>query len=224
MTDPRVLAVIPARAGSKGVPMKNMRPLLGKPLVQHTIDLCFELDYDTVITTDIRELYKLDNHREGGSLMVRERPKELCNDTALAWDVWRDAALPGYDIHLYLEPTSPCRTAQDVKDCVATLVETEGWSLFTVSESPVHPQKIFELPSRVIRSANFYNNTPRQDYPGHYFVKNGICYACTDERMQKGKTMLDIDSYAYTIHRPVVNIDREVDFLFAEALLRENTT
>jgi CMP-N-acetylneuraminic acid synthetase len=225
-----VLVTIPARAGSKGVVGKNTRDLCGMPLVCHAIKIALltDKDWTTIVTSDIGNVESLNKKNE--YLHYHSRPPELCTDTALAWDVWQDAVKAAekhfnktWDIHLYLEPTSPCRTAEDIQDVIALLQDNE--SVCTVSESPIHPKKIFPLKENEFYLSpfdNFHimNNTPRQNLGRlDYYIKNGICYACTDKRMKTATTMLDPDTYFHIIDRPVVNIDREEDFLFAEALL-----
>lgn len=215
--------------------MKNFVPFMDSNLLAMAIEIGLTLGHDIVVTTDAHDLahdsYIAASNNcdviasKRGAVTIHERPAELCHDTALAWDTWRDAATDqgNYDIHLYLEPTSPCRTVQDIQDIIKLFWKEELNSLYTVSESPTHPDKIFKIPSSVVYSDAFYNNQPRQLYPDKYFVKNGICYACSDIRMGNADTMLDFDSYSYLINRPVVNIDREVDFVFAKALLENDS-
>ena len=187
-----------------------------------------------VISTDIEEIhlgrYKHLPPDTGRFIISHPRPPELCTDTALAWDVWQDAVKAAekhfnrsWEYHLYLEPTSPCRTLEDIQDVIALLQDHE--SVCTVSESPIHPKKIFPLKENEFYLSpfdNFHvmNNTPRQDLGRlDYYIKNGIAYGCNNYRMEYKDTMLDPDTYFHIIDRPVVNIDREEDFLYAEALL-----
>lgn len=219
----KTLITIPARAGSKGVKGKNMRLLGGEPLLWWALDLAaiFKANYgaDIILTTDIDTTHP--------DVLYYRRPALLCSDTARAWDVWQDAAETAseanqvtYDRHLYLEPTSPCRTLEDLERVLSHLATHD--SVFTASPSPLSPGKFFSVAHNrigiTINHDMMLNNAPRQSQ-GQWYLKNGIAYACTDKHMRESKTMLSEESYVDIIPRPVVNIDTEEDFIFAEALL-----
>ena len=218
-----MLIVIPARAGSS-LPGKNMRPVNGVSLVDRALRLANDLDGHIVVTTDIPELLS----RTGDKATIyHERPTELCTATALAWDVWRDAVKAAelrfsrtWEQHAYMEPTSPCRRKTDVLDCL----NRDEDSVCTVSRTH-HPFKAFSAKAGKlvvsVRPDGFLNNVPRQTYDGDWFVKNGICYTCSDQRMQSAQTMLDEETFLLEIERPVVNIDTERDFILADLLCRD---
>lgn len=220
-----VLATIPARAGSKGVKNKNLREMSGKPLVQYAIEIAEIIGANCILTTDIDDLIQ-----NGSQLTcaIRQRPSELCTDTALAWDVWRDAVKAAeivfgrtWDIHLYLEPTSPCRTADDLQHSIDTIAKGKIHSYCTLSKAPT-PHKLVQINGNnkfTYDFDGFMNNKPRQLYEDNWYRKNGIVYACSDKRMKTATTMLDPATHFHIIDRPVINIDTEEDFLFAEALL-----
>lgn len=219
-----ILVTIPARAGSKGIPNKNLREIGGKPIYQLAYDIGMQFG-ETVITTDIKQIYLYFPAKH------RVRPDELRTDTALAWDVWGDAVIAAelmygktWDIHLYLEPTSPCRTTEDIQKCI-DLIESGCDSVCTMSKAP-NPEKFIQLSDKGIVTMDFdgfMNNKPRQLYPNNWYMKNGICYACTDKRMKEAKTMLDPATHFLFIKREVVNIDTELDLKIAEQLINNQS-
>jgi len=251
-----VLITIPARSGSKGIYNKNMHPLAGKPLLFHTID--FATDYitgwygcDIILTTDIAQGLIMQNENarlQNKHFYYHRRPDKLCTDKALAWDVWQEAAQSAathfnkeYDIHVYLEPTSPNRRFKDLHKCldliwgshidylcagekeVAGQVFYKINSVCTVSPSSLSPGKLFTINHSnnvgiTINHNMMLSNAPRQSQ-GQYYTKNGVCYCCTAARMATSKTMIDEDTYLHVIDHPIVNIDTADDFTYAEALL-----
>src|SRR3990167_4662028 len=114
----RVLAVIPARAGSKRVPAKNIRDFRGKPLVQWTLECAKQSRYLDVIacSTDCPTVALI--AWQQGAIVV-PRPPELATDTAKSEDVLRHVlGLIPADVVVLLQPTSPLRTAEDIDACL----------------------------------------------------------------------------------------------------------
>lgn len=144
--DPAVLAVIPARGGSKGLPGKNIRLLAGVPLIAHTIRcaLASPVVTTTVVSTDDPAI--ADVARRFGADVPFMRPAELATDTAPMWPVMKHALqeterLRGarYDFLLLLDPTSPGRTHADIGEALrlASLRDTDG--VVAVSEPDFNP-------------------------------------------------------------------------------------
>lgn len=118
---PRLLYLIPARAGSKGIPRKNLQPLGGMPLVCHSVLTALEVApsaSDVVVSTDSEEIAEV--ARKAGASVPFLRPAELATDSAGSREVMLHAlnALPGYDGVVLLQPTSPFRNADDVRGAV----------------------------------------------------------------------------------------------------------
>ena len=138
----KILYLIPARGGSKGIPHKNIKLLHGKPLIQYSIEVArkFAVDDDICISTDDLQIKAV---AEGLGLKVPFlRPDYLASDTAGTSDVIIHAldfySKQGkeYDVVVLLQPTSPLRTVQNVKDCLA--IYTDEYDMVTtVKESNV---------------------------------------------------------------------------------------
>ncbi|MDA1307333.1 MAG: acylneuraminate cytidylyltransferase family protein [Acidobacteria bacterium] len=128
---PKVLAVIPARGGSKGLPGKNIRPLAGLPLIAHSIrcaGLCQSITR-AIVTTDSAEI--ADVARAHGGDVPFLRPAELAGDQTAMWPVLRHALAEvertdghAYDALVLLDPTSPGRLPAQVDEAVAQLLAT----------------------------------------------------------------------------------------------------
>jgi CMP-N-acetylneuraminic acid synthetase len=227
-----ILAVIPARGGSKGVLRKNLRHLQGKSLVAHAADCVNQLSWidAVVLSSDDDEICQHARHLNIDVPFVR--PQELSTDDAKSVDVWKHAWLycedyynKKFDISVLLEPTSPMRTAQDITNAVSLLIEKKAFSVASVSKTPGHytPHKTLQL-----SEAGFIDPyldggikySIRQHIPDYYH-RNGICYATTRESLIDKHNLMEQQCIPLVIDRPVVNIDEEIDLKIAEVLLNE---
>ncbi|RZI99505.1 MAG: acylneuraminate cytidylyltransferase family protein [Brevundimonas sp.] len=177
-----VLAVITARGGSKGLPRKNLAPFRGAPLIAWTIraaQAARSIDR-LILSSDDPEI--IETARALGCEAPFRRAPELASDTAASIDVLLDAAdrVPGYDIVVLLQPTSPLRTAEDIEETLAAMAEGGAPGAVSVSEAPCHPYLIFgrdaagRLSPFVEKPAEL--GWRRQDLPPAYRV-NGAVYA-----------------------------------------------
>lgn len=178
----RVLAVIPARGGSKGVTGKNIQPVGGQPLLAWTISAAQESSCvdRTILSSDDAAIIEV--AREYGCDAPFQRPAELATDTATSVDVVLDALgrTPGYDIVVLLQPTSPLRTAGDIDAALELLVRTGAPSCASVCEAGDHPWLVFgrddEGRLRPFCVSPEAASLRRQDLPAAY-VLNGAVYA-----------------------------------------------
>ncbi|MDW3094308.1 MAG: acylneuraminate cytidylyltransferase family protein [Gammaproteobacteria bacterium] len=227
-----ILAVIPARGGSKGIPRKNLRHIHGKSLISHASDCVNQLNWiDAVIlSSDDDEI--CEHAKELNIDVPFTRPEELSTDDAKSIDVWRHAWLycedyysKSFDISVLLEPTSPMRTPEDITNAVTLLIEQNSFSVASVSKTPGHytPHKTLQL-----SDSGFINSyleggikySIRQQIPD-FFHRNGICYATTRNSLIDNYNLMEKQCIPLVIERPVVNIDEEIDLKLAEVLLNE---
>jgi CMP-N-acetylneuraminic acid synthetase len=227
-----VLAVIPARGDSKGVPRKNLRNINGKSLIAHAADCANQLDWiDAIVLTSDDEEFCA----HGKSLGIEVpfiRPQELSSDNAKSIDVWAHAWLScekyfnkQFDISILLEPTSPMRTAEDISLAVNLLIDESAFSVATVSKTPGHytPHKTLKLSDAGYIDPYLQDGIKysiRQHIP-NYYHRNGICYATTRESLIDKHNLMEQQCLPLIIDRPVVNIDEEIDFKLAEVLMAE---
>jgi CMP-N,N'-diacetyllegionaminic acid synthase len=227
----RVLAVVPARGGSKSIPRKNLAKIAGASLVARAAQMTAALPWldAAVVSTDDDEI--MAEAKAHGLDAPFRRPPDLATDTARSSDMWRHAWLACevhydamFDLSIMLEPTSPLRTAEDVERTVRTLIETKRASAATVSPTTVHytPHKTLTVDDDGV--VGFYleggaKYTIRQMIP-QFFHRNGVCYATRRETLVDKGHVMEEDCAAVVIDRPVVNIDEPYDLELAEVLLR----
>lgn len=222
-----VLAVIPARGGSKGIPGKNLAILGGKSLVGHAAELAHSLDWldQVVLSTDDPEIAA-----EAGrwDLQVVDRPMQLATDEASNVLVWRHAWLEcevrtgsRFDLGVLLQPTSPLRTTDDVTGCVRLLLSEGRDAAVTVSPTPGHftPEKTLKIDEDNELTPYLRDGIVdiRQKIPRYYFL-NGYCYAALRHRVVDKKRVHGPNTGAVIIDRPVVNIDEPFDLKMAHWL------
>lgn len=180
----RVLGLIPARGGSRGLPKKNIRPLAGLPLIAHTVKLaklCPELAR-TIVSTDSPEI--AETARAAGGDVPFLRPPELAKDDTPMWPVVRHAleaaqAVDGrYDALMLLDPTTPCRLPEDVAGAVAKLeADPKADAVLGVSQPEINPlwncwQVKDGSLNAVFGDGDKY--TRRQDVPTVYWVNASL--------------------------------------------------
>jgi CMP-N-acetylneuraminic acid synthetase len=225
----RILAVIPARGGSKGVPLKNIRPLLGRPLIAHAAPLiaavhCIDR---AAVSTDNDRIAEV--ARSCGLEVPFRRPASLGEDTVGDVPVLQHALqemerLDGvtYDVVVMLQPTCPLRTPAHVHEVIRTLVEGEWDAVWTVSRTDpkYHPLKQLRL---VASELQYYDAagaaiTARQQLEPLYY-RNGSAYAITRECLMHQQKLLGSRSTAVVVQDLLVNIDTLDDFEAAERAL-----
>jgi CMP-N-acetylneuraminic acid synthetase len=231
----KVLGVITARGGSKGIPGKNLRPLGGKPLLAHTIDTARDSGaFDRLIlSTDDPEIADL--ARGYGSDVPFLRPAELARDDtlhlpviqhAVAWLEQHEAY--SADAVMILQPTSPLRRAGDIGAAIDLFRESGADSLVSVSEVPAHynPMRTVRVDDRGFARL-FVTGEPvrarinrRQDMPTAWTM-NGAIYLCRRALVTAGVPSLYGErTAAYIMTSPFgISVDDEHDWMEAERAL-----
>lgn len=229
----RIIAIVPARSGSKGLPGKNMAALGGVSLIGRA-GLCLaQLEWvdRAVISTDSRE-YAEEGERHGLAAPFL-RPDDLAGDLAGAVETMAHAVTASeahygeaYDVVLIIEPTSPLRRPEDIAGCVDLLLASGADS--TVSVSPLakkfHPHKVFRLDGGRI---GFYEDcgagvVNRQEL-GELYWRNGACYALTRDCLLEQRRIITERSRAFIIERELVNIDDPIELEWARFLYGRET-
>lgn len=225
-----VLAVVPARGDSKGIPRKNLQQVGGLSLIAHAARTASALSWldAAVLSTDDEEM--ADEGRRFGLEVPFMRPPELSTDTATSIDTWRHAWLESerhygmrFDVSLLLQPTTPLRRPDEVQRTVETLIGGGHQAAATVGRVPpdFSPGRCMTLDDE--GTLSFYSAegaqvTRRQDFPPLYF-RDGTCYAVTRECLVDRGHIVEEDCAAVLIERFVVNIDEPFELELAEFLL-----
>ncbi len=220
----RVLGLIPARGGSKGLPGKHLRALAGKPLIAWTIEAakgsaCLDR---TVLSSDDAAI--METAAALGCEVPFRRPPELASDTASSVDVALHAldALPGYEVLVLLQPTSPLRSAEDIDQALAHMIELDAGSCIAVTEPEESPFWAMGL-NAAGRLHPLFDpqlvSLRRQALPPAW-LPNGALYAVDAERLRRTRRFLDADTVGFPMPRErSVDIDDALDLAVAEWLL-----
>jgi|LSQX01.1.fsa_nt_gb CMP-N-acetylneuraminic acid synthetase len=225
----KILAVVPARGGSKGIPRKNLCTIGDMTLIGHTARVIKSLPWidKAVLSTEDEEIAA--EGKKHGLEVPFMRPVELAGDKAKSVDMWQHAWIASeeyygcrFDISILLQPTSPFRIPEDVTRTVKALFEGNHLAAATVSRAPgdYTPHKCLTVDQNGI--INFFlkdgaQYSLRQDIPPFYF-RNGICYAVTRQALLEKGIIIEEDCAAVIIERPIVNIDEPIDLQFARFL------
>jgi CMP-N,N'-diacetyllegionaminic acid synthase len=224
-----ILYVIPARGGSKGLPGKNIRPLCGKPLIAHSIELARNLaEQGTVlVSTDDEAIAAV--AREYGAELPFMRPAELATDAASTSDVllhalqYYQTKSIHFDLIVLLQPTSPMRHAEDVEGAIRELRDRGVPSVVSVCENEHHHFWSNTLPEdRSLRDfiPAEVKGLNRQQMPKSYRL-NGAVYVSTVDAFKKNRGFYHDETYAYIMpSERSVDIDHEIDFNLAECLMQ----
>ena len=227
-----VLAVIPARGGSKGVPRKNLKPLAGKPLVAYTIETAqavAALDA-IVLSTDDEDIAQVG--RELGLDVPRLRPAELATDHTPMLDVLQhevaeaERAGTAVDVVVLLQPTSPLRRAHHIEACLALLSDVAADAVVTVRPVPDEHNPAWVYRRDAEGRIRLWDGSPapiprRQDL-APAFHRDGLVYAVRrDVLMERGSLYGEVTLGHVVDDVPLVNIDTPADWALAEACIGE---
>lgn len=223
-----VLAVVPARGGSKGIPRKNLCEIGGLSLVAHAARTANALPWldARVLTTDDPEI--AEEGRRFGLKVPFMRPAELASDRATGVAAWRhawmetEAALGRtFDCSILLQPTSPLREKADVERTFDAMIAGRHQAATTVSRVPGHyaPEKLLALEEGRLffLHPDGAAHSNRQGIPV-YYARNGLCYAAMREAILERQEIIETDCAAVIIDRYVANIDEPIDLEIARFL------
>lgn len=229
MQTKNVLAIIPARGGSKGLPGKNIRLFAGKPLLVHSIETALNcpLITRTVVSTDDAGIAGV--ARAHGAQVIT-RPDELATDSALVIDAIKHAVREveaegeHVDIVLLLEPTSPLRRAEDLEKCIQVLLEDRADSVATFTESHVSPNRLWRVADDVVEPyiAGAVPWLPRQRQPKAHELTGQIYGVTRTMLFEKEDSISLLLGRKYAVITPretALDIDTELDFMVAEKVM-----
>ncbi len=220
--DKRILGLIPARGGSKGLPGKNIRPLAGRPLIAWTIEAARQARHiDRVVLSSenedicrIAEVY--------GCEVPFRRAAELARDDTPGIAPVLDAAerLPDFDYLVLLQPTSPFRSSDDIDRAIERCLSTGATSLVSVTPASQHPSWMYHLDEDG-RLKHFLGDEPiarRQELP-KVFALNGAIYVVSVPWLKEHRRLMDENTIGFTMpRRRSIDIDTALDFRIAEVL------
>jgi len=223
----KVLAVIPARGGSKGIPGKNIKELGGKPLVAHAIECAIQSDYVSkiVLSTDDEKIATIGRQYD---IDVLKRPAHLAEDNSNVVETVAHIIKEyneDFDLIVLLQPTSPLRTYSDLNNIVNLLIdraEIDG-VISVVPMNDTHPARMYNLieNDELIPLIGIGENMRRQDLKP-VFYRNGCFYAVKTKAFVSQKTFMVERKIGYVMNPDwLVNIDTMRDFKLATLLYED---
>ena len=216
----KVIAIIPARGGSKGIPKKNLVNFLGKPLLQWSIEAALNSKYitDVVVSSDDDDILRISqNHK---NVIPIKRPKELALDTSRTEPVLAHVieSLKGrtFDYLILLQPTSPLRKSDDIDEAFNKLLASYANSLISVCSNDYHPYKSLRINNKGFLEGiinNEYPFLPRQELPQTYSA-NGAIYIIKVKDFIKNYSLITSKTlhYKMSIERSL-DIDSKIDLI-----------
>lgn len=219
-----LLAIIPSRGGSKGVPRKNIKPLAGRPLIGWSIDaanqaLCIDR---TIVSTEDEEIASV--ARELGADVPFMRPAKLADDEApgIAPVLHAIEQLPKFDWVLLMQPTSPLRSAEDIDGIWQFCQELGAPSAVSVCEVGKHPYWIYQR-NAAQRLEPFIKGRPdvtrRQDLPLAYELNGALYLAKTDWLLER-QDFIGPETLGYIMPpERSVDLDTQQDWRWVEFLI-----
>lgn len=225
----KIVALIPARGGSKGIKNKNIINLCGKPLISYTIQAALESKYidKVIVSTDSQEI--ADVAIKYGAEVPFLRPGELASDTSKTIDAVMHAVgelekrKEEYDILILLQATQPLRTADDIDSAIELFIKNKGQSLVSVSpveDNPILIRTIDNL-GRMNSILPMKSTCRRQDMPLYYRV-NGCIYINLISELDLNTSFND-NKIPYIMPKErSVDIDEIKDLLIAQYYISRN--
>tara|TARA_B100000900_G_scaffold415649_1_gene446412 strand:- start:2323 stop:3033 length:711 start_codon:yes stop_codon:yes gene_type:complete len=229
----KVIAIIPAREGSKGVKNKNIKILKDKPLISYTIEEAkkSKLIDKLIVSTDSIEIAELS--KNSGAEVPFIRPKDLSTDSSLTYDVVKHcldfykAKGEHYHIILLLQPTTPFRTV-DTIDQSLTILKNDTTHTSVVSVVDVegnHPLRMKKIKDNLLINyidQGFENMNPRKELP-KVFIRSGSIYAILTKNFYQEKSLVSKRCAPLILDKiETINIDTLLDFKLCELILNEN--
>ena len=229
MEEKNILAIIPARGGSKGIPGKNIKEFAGKPLIVHSIEASLKcpLVNRTVVSTDDDKIAEIS---KAHGAQVIKRPDELATDASLVIDAIKytvrkvEEEGDEIDIVILLEPTSPFRRAEDLEKCIQVLLENKADSVATFTNSNISPNRLWRVSGDVVEPyiEGAVPWLPRQKQPRAHELTGqiyGLSKKILFEKEDSISLLLGRKSAVITPRETALDIDTELDFLVAEKIM-----
>lgn len=229
---PKTTAFIFARAGSKGVKGKNIRPLAGKPMIAYAIEAALGSSYveRVVVSTDSAEIASISQNY--GALTPFLRPSELAQDDSPEWLAWKHAMMATNELigkescpyFLSVPATCPLRVPNDIDRCIEALFQTQHADI-AITTTPAHANPYFTMIKKTSEGWAALAAEPsepiarRQDAPAIEEIV-GVAYAARADFVMRNSRIWDGNVASVSIPQErALDIDTEYDFLLAELLV-----
>jgi len=221
----KILAIVPARGGSKGVPGKNIKMAGGKPLIAWVIDAAKKSKYidRLILSSDDNEIIRIAQKYK--CEVPFKRPAALAQDKSLTADAIVHALneLSGYDYVVLLQPTSPLTQTRDIDGCIEFCINSVADAVVSVTQPDKSPYWMFNMGERNTLSpvlGKAYLNQPRQALPPVY-VPSGAIYIAESRWFLEHKSFYSDATLGYVVPRErSLDIDTALDFKIFETIMK----
>ena len=224
----KILALIPARSGSKGIRLKNLKKLINVPLIEYTLSSAKNSKKinKILVSTDDNKIIKI---CKNFSITPLLRPKNLAKDEtpithviqhSLQYLQNNEEYIP--DLIILLQPTSPLRTSVDIDKGIQLLIKSNATSVISVSKLKNHPFLSFWKKGEYLTpyQKNYKKNKRRQQLPNLFFP-NGAIYVFWYKTWKKYNSIYGPRIKPYIMpHETSIDIDDPIDFFFCEMILK----
>ena len=228
----KVIGIIPARIGSKGVKQKNIKKISGKTLIEYSLEEVKKSNLidDFILSSDSEFIIELG--KSYGAISNGLRPAHLANDSALTIDVVKyelnkiGDLINQYTHIMLLQPTCPLRKAIHIDECIRKLEQSNGNSLISVVEiESYHPLRMKKIHNDKLLNyidTGYEDMRPRQKLPKVY-IRNGAIYLSKIDDLLSLSTFSNPECIPYIMtQEESVNIDSDADFSIAEYYIKKN--
>ena len=227
----RIIAILPARGGSKRLPGKNIRDLNGKPLIAWTIDAALGSRYIDTVCVSTDDLTIKGIAERYGAEVPFLRPARLASDNASTVDVvehaiefYEQVQKEQYDILIVLQPTSPLRTATDIDESIESFLKKKAANVVSVCEVDHSPLWCNSLPDDLSLTGFIKPELRKmrsQDLPTFYRLNGAVYIILLEVFRQKKDLILCQNAYAYIMSKEhSIDIDDINDFIQAETVMK----
>lgn len=226
-----IMAFIPARGGSKGIPRKNLALLAGKPLIQYTVEAAQHSKYINEIFVSSDDDQIIDFCKSMGVDVPYKRPSNLASDEApminaifdaLEWKDRKKLTVPEHII--LLQPTSPLRSTRHIDEAVQKYMKVHADSLISVHEMKEHPYECIRISGNdwALLSKSTKQVFRRQDYIDKFYYINGAIYIASTSFIKMNKSLFVENLSAIYAMEPAcgIDIDEPEDLFLAECIMK----
>jgi CMP-N,N'-diacetyllegionaminic acid synthase len=227
-----VLAIIPARSGSKGIPGKNKRLFNGIPLIEYSVQSALKAQKLELIVISTDDSDIIESYKNRPRIKVRERPSNISKDKSPVYETIYDVLNKYKDeikektikLVMLLQPTSPIRTSLDIDKSIDLLQKNKDYnSLVSVCEmEDVHPGRMYWLnkDGSLKNIMPKFENTRRQENPPVYF-RNGAIYLTSIKKIHETSMILNEPILPYKMSSDfLLNIDGKRDLIISDSILK----
>ena len=223
----KILVIVPARAGSKGIKKKNFINFLGKPLIEHTLSFAKKIDKKKIlISSDFKNIKKFE--KKFNTIRGYIRPKNLSKDKTkmsdtlyhvINWAIKEKKII--FDYILILQPTSPIRFIKDLKKMKKLIKIKKVKSLCSVVKVKHHPAEYLKKEKNFWKLLIKKNNNQRQDYKDYYFIDGSYYFIEKNYFMKQKKIITKKSQFFFISLKYQIDLDDHLDLKIAKAIYKK---